>query len=501
MGATRERSRSGELTAAAHLRGLLEVAQLVRGESGLAELLPAVARVVSETLGFETVVINLYRPEAREYEVMTVHGNERARSILLGNITPAETWEPQLDPRFLRRGAFFVPAEELDWDDEAVASYTPQLAAAPDGDPDAWLADDALFVTLDATDGRRLGVISVDEPIGGRRPDDQLIDVLTAVAAHAAAAIESSHHVAQLQVASARHRAVIAASLDAVIAVDSSGRILEFNPAAERTFGYSAGEAVGCDSAQLLLCAEDRDSYREGLARAFATSDATQGDRRAELMAVRADGSCLPVELSLTLVEASRGSEPIIYAFVRDISERRRGEEHLTYLAYHDQLTGLPNRILIEEQLDLAIARARRTGRTVALMFLDLDDFKAVNDRLGHSVGDLLLAAVATRLRGVLRDTDVLARRGGDEFLILLSDLDGDPVKAAKAVGVKLHEALRERFVVPGAELRTSASIGVSLCPADATDTEALLRHADAAMYRAKRAGGGQLAFPATPTR
>ncbi len=125
-----ERSRSGELTAAAYLRGLLEVAQLVRGESGLAELLPAVARVVSETLGFETVVINLYRPEAREYEVMTVHGNERARSILLGNVTAADTWEPQLDPRFLRRGAFFVPAEELEWDD-AVASYTPQLAARP----------------------------------------------------------------------------------------------------------------------------------------------------------------------------------------------------------------------------------------------------------------------------------------------------------------------------------------------------------------------------------
>ncbi len=350
-------------------------------------------------------------------------------------------------------------------------------------------------MTLDATDGRRLGVISVDEPIGGRRPDDQLIDVLTAVAAHAAAAIESSHHVAQLQVASARHRAVIRASLDAVIAVDGRGGILEFNPAAERIFGYSAGEAVGCDSAELLLAAEDRDSYRQGLARAFSTSDVTQGDRRAELMAVRADSSRLPVELSLTLVGGSHGCEPIIYAFVRDISERRRGEEHLTYLAYHDQLTGLPNRILIEEQLDLAIARARRTGRNVALMFLDLDDFKAVNDRLGHSVGDHVLAAVATRLRRVLRDTDVLARQGGDEFLVLLSDLDGDPVNVAEAVSVKLHEALREPFVVAGAELRTGASIGVSLCPDDATDTEALLRHADAAMYRAKGAGGSQLAF------
>jgi diguanylate cyclase (GGDEF)-like protein/PAS domain S-box-containing protein len=494
---TGELSKRGEPTAAAHVRGLLELAQLVRSGSGLSELLAAVARVVSETLGFATVVINLYRPETDEYEVKSVHGNERARAILLGNVTHADTWRPQLDPRFLRRGAFFIPEASIEWGDE-VAVYTPQIEPTGVDDGSAWLADDALFVTLDGTDGRRLGVIAVDEPESGRRPDDQLLDFLTAVAAHAAQAIESSYQLAQLEGALARHRAIIETSLDAVLGLDSHGRILEFNAAAERTFGYISREVIGREFAELLIPAEDRAARRLALRQAFAQPEETPFERRVEAIAQRADGSRLPVELSVTLVHGSDEDEPVMYCFARDISERRRGEEQLAYLAYHDPLTGLPNRVLVEEQLDLALARARRSDAAVALLFVDLDDFKTVNDRLGHAAGDQLLTAVATRLRGVLRDTDVLARQGGDEFLVVIADLDDGPAHAAEAVGAKLHEALSEPFAVAGAELRIAASIGVSVYPDDAADTEALLRHADAAMYRAKGAGGGQVAFHRT---
>ncbi len=213
----------------------------------------------------------------------------------------------------------------------------------------------------------------------------------------------------------------------------------------------------------------------------------------------------MPVELALTVVRGSEDERPIVYGFVRDISERRRGEEQLAYLAYHDPLTGLPNRIMVEQQLELALARARRARGSVVMMFVDLDDFKDVNDRLGHAAGDRLLAAVATRLRGVLRDSDLLARQGGDEFLVLLTDLTDDPGPAAESVGAKLLDALREPFVLAGAELLTGASIGISVYPRDATDTESLLRHADVAMYQAKAAGGGRLAFhqdsPAVPSR
>ncbi len=271
--------------------------------------------------------------------------------------------------------------------------------------------------------------------------------------------------------------------------------MLEFNPAAERMFGFRSQEVVGRELVDLIISPEQRDEHRIGLARGIERGDDWRlPGKRIEMTAQRADGSPLPVEMTLTLVPGSDRDGPILYAFFRDLSEQRRDQEQLAYLAYHDPLTGLANRILVEQELDLALARARRTRRAVALMFVDLDDFKEVNDRFGHATGDRLLAAVATRLRTVLRDSDLLARQGGDEFIVLLADLDEDPRRAAESVGAKLLDALHEPFAVAGAELRTGASIGISVYPHDAADTEALMRHADAAMYETKASGGGRLA-------
>ncbi|HEY2258479.1 MAG TPA: EAL domain-containing protein [Solirubrobacteraceae bacterium] len=488
-------------SATAHLRGLLDLARLVRPEPELTEVFAAVARTVSRTLGFATVAINIYRPETDDYQVSSVYGNDRAREVLLGRVTSAAGWASMLNERFLASGVYFIPGGALEWDDK-IASYTPDLRPAPAGDESAWRADDALLAILQGSGGRRYGIISVDEPQSGRRPDDELLEVLSAVAAHAGLAIESSHQFAQLEATLARHRAVLESSLDSVIAIDRHGRVLEFNPAAERTFGYRRQDVLGRELAELIVPPESRESYVRGLTRGFEQDDWRLLGQRIETTGLRADGTRLPVELALTLVPRSHeegplGSEegPVVYGFVRDISERRRGEEQLTYLAYHDPLTGLPNRILVEQQLDLALAQARRARGSVVMMFVDLDDFKEVNDRLGHAAGDRLLAAVATRLRGVLRDSDLLARQGGDEFIVLLTDRTEDPEAAAESVGGKLLDALREPFVVAGRELRTGASIGISIYPHDAADTEALLRHADVAMYQAKTAGGGRLAF------
>jgi PAS domain S-box-containing protein len=378
----------------------------------LPEVLDSVAQMVSDTLGFETVVINLYREAGDEYEVTTVHGNERARDTLLGDVSSASSWATLLDASFLRRGVFFVPAGALDWSEE-LHFYTPELPAAPADATRAWQADDALFAPLEGAGGRHYGIISVDEPASGLRPDDQQLDVLAAIAALAAQTIENADRFSQLQSALIRHRTILGSSLDGVIAIDAQGRILEFNPAAERIFGYRAQDALGLELASLIVAPEEGDAHWHGLARAIEDGDWQLLRRRLEVTGIRADGRHLPVELSLTLVRESPDTGPVLYGFVRDISERRRGEEQLAFLAYHDSLTGLPNRALVEQQLDLALARARRGESAVALMFVDLDDFKEVNDRLGHAAGDELLTGVAARLRGVLRDTDVLARQGG----------------------------------------------------------------------------------------
>jgi diguanylate cyclase (GGDEF)-like protein/PAS domain S-box-containing protein len=177
----------------------------------------------------------------------------------------------------------------------------------------------------------------------------------------------------------------------------------------------------------------------------------------------------------------------------QDITERKRQEEEARFLAYHDTLTGLPNRRLLDDRLRQAVLLAQRRDRRVALMLVDLDRFKQVNDALGHRAGDEVLREAANRIAGCLRKADTLARHGGDEFVVVIPDLqqDGD----CQVVAEKILQSLVPPFVVEGREFNIGASIGVSLCPADAGDGEAMLRNADAAMYRAKQLGRNNCRF------
>jgi diguanylate cyclase (GGDEF)-like protein/PAS domain S-box-containing protein len=476
--------------AVAALRGLLEISRLTRRQVPIDDVLQRIASIVGHELGFAVVSINAYHADRDVYEVVAVHGDVAAREGLLGRVHPAPTLEPLLEDRFERFGAYFIPEGAFESEPD-ISWYRSDAPPVLDHGESSWRVEDALVVPLIGAGGRRLGLISVDHPASGRRPDGQTLEVLSVFSAHAALAIESSRQVQELEDALVRNRAVLTSSLDCVIAMDARGVVTEFNPAAERTFGYSAEDAIGRDLADLLIEPAERDAVRLQFIAGLGPSGDLLGHRR-EMTVMRADGSRLPIEFAVTSVAAG-GGRPTFYGFVRDISERRRTEAELAYLAYHDSLTGLPNRAQIEQQLDLAIARARRSGTSVALMFIDLDAFKVVNDQLGHAIGDRFLAEVASRLRGVLRDSDVLARQGGDEFLVLLSDLTDNPHAITDAVGSKLLEALREPVEVAGHALHTGASIGVSLYPEDASDLTSLLRHADTAMYCAKAAGGGRL--------
>src|SRR5438105_6138069 len=185
-----------------HLRGLLEVTSLVRGEDDLDAVLEAIARTISECLGFGTVAVNLYRPAWDDFQVTNVHGNEGAREALLGEARDLDSWRPLLDERFLRRGAYLIPHEDFDWAAD-VATFVPDLERTDD--PQAWHPEDALMVPMRHSAGHLLGILSVDEPASGRKPTDGELDVLVAVADHAALAVEG----AQAAADAARHRAAL----------------------------------------------------------------------------------------------------------------------------------------------------------------------------------------------------------------------------------------------------------------------------------------------------
>ena len=219
-----------------------------------------------------------------------------------------------------------------------------------------------------------------------------------------------------------------------------------------------------------------------------------------EYRMVHEDGHVVWVSEQAFIVRNEHGEPWLIQGVIFDITERKKAEEQVAFLAYHDKLTGLPNRALFEEMLELALARARRHELGVGVLFLDLDNFKLVNDSMGHHAGDRLLVELAERLLGCTRETDLVARQGGDEFLLLLSDLDRGTgplvgkdagLLVAESVAERVRESLREPFVLEGVEFYASGSIGISLFPQDALDAQSLLRNADTAMYESKRSDPG----------
>jgi diguanylate cyclase (GGDEF)-like protein/PAS domain S-box-containing protein len=208
------------------------------------------------------------------------------------------------------------------------------------------------------------------------------------------------------------------------------------------------------------------------------------------------DGRVVWVFDEATMVRDDRGMPRFSHGVIMDISERKRGDADVAFKAYHDELTGLPSRSMFEELLELSLARARRHDASVAVACVDIDDFRLVNDSLGHQSGDELLKTVADRLREATRETDLVARRGGDQFLMLIADLEreatGDmdaAVVRAEAAAQRVQQAMKEPFQVDGTELYLSVSVGISLFPQDADDAGSLQRNADAAMYESKKAG------------
>jgi diguanylate cyclase (GGDEF)-like protein/PAS domain S-box-containing protein len=297
-----------------------------------------------------------------------------------------------------------------------------------------------------------------------------------------AARLERSERVAQQ-----RHRALesmMASVADGIMVLDADGTIRSWNAAAARLFGYSAEEVVG-RSISMLVPEEQRERQRAATQRFLATGESNViGRVDLNYAAQRKDGSRF--ELEFTVSEMGGGPAPQLVAVFRDITARKQAEQRLTRLALYDSLTGLPNRPYFEERFAESLARCRRAGEPLALMILDLDNLKLVNDTLGHEAGDQLLVTFTRQLKAALRESDLLARIGGDEFTLVVEGAK-EPEDAA-AIADKLFAALREPLDVAGHAIVVSASIGIALCrPSDSA--QAIMKRADEALYEAKRAG------------
>jgi diguanylate cyclase (GGDEF)-like protein/PAS domain S-box-containing protein len=295
----------------------------------------------------------------------------------------------------------------------------------------------------------------------------------------------------QLRESEARHRMLTEQMKDVVWTLDAStGRFTYVSPSVQRLRGYTAQEVMAAPVSDALT-PEGNEEVARLLASEIARFEAggwTGTDYvTRELEQPCKDGSTVWTEVITHLVRNPANGHVEVHGVTRDISERRRQQEHIRHMAQHDQLTGLANRALFAHHLDQALAAARRDRTRLALAYLDLDEFKPVNDNLGHAVGDLLLQAAARRMEASLRESDIVARIGGDEFMILLRGVaDGhDAVQAAD----KVRQALARPFEIDGHELTISCSLGVALYPEHGNDEIELSRKADEALYAAKRAG------------
>jgi diguanylate cyclase (GGDEF)-like protein/PAS domain S-box-containing protein len=282
-----------------------------------------------------------------------------------------------------------------------------------------------------------------------------------------------------------RLRHIMASVFDGVITVDSSGAIESVNAAGERIFGWRAEGLVGEPIGRLLAPRGTASRERRQKALQFPDLKALQAYTLHELCGRRKDGTIFPVELSTAPIDTEQ--QATIICAVRDITQRKESEARILYHATHDHLTTLPNRNLMHDRLETAVRHAKRRRERLAVMFLDLDRFKLINDSLGHPAGDTVLVTVAERLRSALRAADTVARMGGDEFIVLLRDVHG--AEDAVAVGEKLVRAVRQPFPLLGHELHLGLSIGISLFPEHGQAPDMLLQHADTALYEAKAAG------------
>ena len=318
-----------------------------------------------------------------------------------------------------------------------------------------------------------------------RTPDGEIISIYCDVTERMAREMD-------LEIGRTKLRAIMNSVVDGILTINADGRIESCNLAAAEMFGYDDSHMQGLLLDDLVPEVTAIGSNGILSVRGLATMP---NDHAVEVSGRRQDSSAFPIELSVTESDL-QGSHAFI-ATIRDVTTRKANEEMIRYQATHDALTDLPNRSVFDTNLEDCLEMAARSGERLAVLFLDLDRFKMVNDTLGHSVGDALLVELGKRLRNSLRESDIVARMGGDEFILVLRHLSCRDDAAMKAN--RILDAIQPPFELEGHELHVTASIGISMFPDDGKTSEHLLKMADLALYRAKDEGRNRAQL-CTPT-
>jgi diguanylate cyclase (GGDEF)-like protein len=505
---------------------MFERTALVRDQADLQEVLEDVCRTIAELLGYRSVVVNVYRAAFDDMLTSAGVGSEEAMSHLVGRSSPRETWVPLLDERFERRGAYFVPAGQFDWEGMGIESYVPRMSASDD--PNAWTAEDALFVPLRDPKGLLIGVVSVDEPETGLRPSDEEIDALVAIARHAALALR----MAQDTASDVQHQRMLEGILEV------SARVAEADDPEDILQAVSDGirDALGFETVVIEL------APRADIPLVPTVSSGWHGERRVS-NAITLDAlaplltdefeiaGCylLPTEVADERLRSQPGAayQSELYGrgpnawsrhwLIVPLTEpqgRRRGviwvdeprdrllptrarlqalrlfanqavaalqsadqQLKLRHEATHDALTGLLNRRAFRARLAREVAEP---DAAFALILCDMDNLKRVNDTLGHEAGDIALKLLAEALRSGLRREDAY-RLGGDEFAIVLA---GATREDAEGVLERLQEAVASAAREPIDLIQ--ASFGLAFYE-EGESPDRLVARADQVLYQAKR--------------
>ncbi len=516
------------------LQALLEVTRAVRTGADIDSVLTTIARAVSEALGFQTVVINVYRPEWDDFYVATVYGSDAVRDALLGSIYDWESWKPLLHPRFLRAGAYFIPNHAFDWSQDTGARFVPAGEPLVDGG-NGWHPADELFVPLERSDGQIVGVMSFGDPLDGLRPHDEQLAVASALASHAALALEIAQERGRLQ----RHQT----GLEQLLRVSSQLPQTMSTEAMLTSVCEAVREALGFEKVLIQLLEQESGLLRAAAAAGWDETDSamkavlelqlisrlfdtrfeiagcylvprTEAEQRVGRSQVvyesvlngrgglawnhhwlvvplfGADGAVRGVLWADEPRTRLLPNEDVIQAlriFANHAMEALAAATQLAetrFLADHDPLTRLLNRRALLQELDEAAERPR-SGRPLALVFLDLDNFKEINDGHGHAIGDRVLARFGSLLAETMRSGDNAFRVGGDEFALLLA---GAGEQDAREVVARIIAALETNIDPLLRTLSASFGIATSSC---GEEPQELLRVADEAMYEAKRSGSG----------